>query len=393
MNGQDSFEPKLSQREYLDRLKRAGYRGNQALGIMVDSGFDSESVRADLLSDYETERENFLKQQEEIKKQREEEQKRLEQLEAEREDRDKFFEDQKKKGSGFDSSGGIVLPGEEAQADPAAATLGQQLADIADQYDIDDPTSPVSTSAPDVLRNAMRRGDDNAVALSESINNDKSVANIVEASELNGSYQRAMRAKDFDTAESIREDMIELGVDVPAYAAGVFSVEDHLKRVREKISSDKSDLIKQRNEINAALGLSSSLNPQSQVDFNYMLNEAYDRNDYNWKNSELGRYYAKVDKQAAKVKDKYDLIYGGLDTVENIPYLGSVWRLAADVFKGRTQDFMFGLVEGGVGAVKLASDAGMAVDRALGFDNEGNNRVSPRASIFKNGSEITEEVS
>lgn len=97
MNGQDSFEPKLSQREYLDRLKRAGYRGNQALGIMVDSGFDSESVRADLLSDYETERENFLKQQEEIKKQREEEQKRLEQLEAEREDRDKFFEDQKKR--------------------------------------------------------------------------------------------------------------------------------------------------------------------------------------------------------------------------------------------------------------------------------------------------------
>ena len=33
---------------------------------------------------------------------------------------------------------------------------------------------------------------------------------------------------------------------------------------------------------------------------------------------------------------------------------------------------MFGLLEGGVGAVKLASDAGMAVDRALGFDNEGN---------------------
>ena len=80
MNGQDSFTPKLSQREYLDRLKNAGYRGNQALGIMVDSGFDGESVRADLLSDYEVEREQFLKQQEEIRKQIEAEKKRREQL-------------------------------------------------------------------------------------------------------------------------------------------------------------------------------------------------------------------------------------------------------------------------------------------------------------------------
>ena len=70
MNGQDPFVPKLSQREYLDRLKTAGYRGNQALGIMVDAGFDGESVRADILSDYEAERQEFLRQQEELKRQR-----------------------------------------------------------------------------------------------------------------------------------------------------------------------------------------------------------------------------------------------------------------------------------------------------------------------------------
>ena len=68
MNGQDPFVPKLSQREYLDRLKTAGYRGNQALGIMVDAGFDGESVRADILSDYEAERQEFLRQQEELRR-------------------------------------------------------------------------------------------------------------------------------------------------------------------------------------------------------------------------------------------------------------------------------------------------------------------------------------
>ena len=49
MNGQDPFVPTLSQQEYLKRLKAAGYKGKQALGIMVDAGFNSESVKADLL--------------------------------------------------------------------------------------------------------------------------------------------------------------------------------------------------------------------------------------------------------------------------------------------------------------------------------------------------------
>ena len=390
MNGQDSFTPKLSQREYLDRLKNAGYRGNQALGIMVDSGFDGESVRADLLSDYEVEREQFLKQQEEIRKQIEAEKKRREQLEAEKEERDQFFEDQKKKGTGSELSGGTVLSGEETQATPEGFELGQQLAQISEQYDIDDPTSPVSTSAPDILQNAMLRGDDNVVALSESINNDKSVANIVEVAELNTAYQRAMRAEDFDAAESLRGDMADLGFDIPRYASGAFTVEDHLKQVRQKLSNNRSDLIDQRNQINASLGLPSSLNPQSQVDFNYMLTEAYERNDLNWKNSEIGRYYNRIDKEAAKVKDKYDAFYGG-SGIENIPYLGSVWRLAADVFKGRTQDFVFGLTTGSVGALKMANDAVMEIDRALGFDNE-DNVIDEVLTTMQLGSNVVSDI-
>ena len=391
MNGQDPFVPKLSQREYLDRLKTAGYRGNQALGIMVDAGFDGESVRADILSDYEAERQEFLRQQEELKRQRQAEEQRRAQLEQERAERDAFFEEEKKKGLPSESSGGVVLSGEEAQADPTRLDLAQQLAEIQEEFEIDDPTSPVSTSAPDVLRNAMRRGADNAVAISESIKNDQTAANLVEVGQLTGAYQRAIRAKDYDTASSLRDDMAELGFDIPEYASGAFSPEDHLKNVRDKFAGAKRDLIKERNEINAALGLPSSLNPDSQVDFNYLYDEAYDRNDYNWKNSELGRYYARVDKEAAKVKDKYDLVYGGLDTIENIPYLGSVWRLAADVFKGRTQDFMFGLVEGGIGAVKLASDAGMYIDSALGFDNEGN-VVDKALTELQTGARVARDI-
>lgn len=97
MNGQNPFVPTLSQQEYLKRLKAAGYGGKQALGIMVDSGFDSESVKADLLAEYEREREEFLRKQEELRKQREAEIRRREQLEAEREERDNFFAEQKKR--------------------------------------------------------------------------------------------------------------------------------------------------------------------------------------------------------------------------------------------------------------------------------------------------------
>ena len=370
MNGQNPFVPTLSQQEYLKRLKAAGYGGKQALGIMVDSGFDSESVKADLLAEYEREREEFLRKQEELRKQREAEIRRREQLEAEREERDNFFAEQKKKGLPSESSGAVVRSGfNETTADPANFERAQELGALQDEYEIDDPTSPVSTSAPDVLRNAMRRGDSNSTAISESIKNDQLVANLSEVGSLTSAYQNAMRAEDFDTASDIREEMAVLGFEIPEYATGAFTVEDHLKDMRQKFKNSKAEALEERNLINAQLGLPSSFNPESQVDFNYLLDEAYDRNDFNWKNSELGRYYAKVDKYAERVKDKMDIVYGGLDTVENIPYLGSAWRFAADIFKGRTQDFMFGLTEGGIGLLEMANEAGMRVDEAIFGDS------------------------
>ena len=129
-----------------------------------------------------------------------------------RAERDAFFEEEKKKGLPSESSGGVVLSGEEAQADPTRLDLAQQLAEIQEEFEIDDPTSPVSTSAPDVLRNAMRRGADNAVAISESIKNDQTAANLVEVGQLTGAYQRAIRAKDYDTASSLRDDMANLAL-------------------------------------------------------------------------------------------------------------------------------------------------------------------------------------
>ena len=365
MNGENPFVPQLDQQEYLKRLKDAGYSGKQALGIMTDSGFDPMSVQADLIADYEADREKFLQEQNELKKQREAEMLRREQLEAERELREQFFEEEKKKNRPSASSDGSS-PSVEAP-DPDSE-LEAQLAALREEYEVDDPASPFSTSAPDILRNAMRRNAENSATLDQSYKNDIRAAEIAEVEPLKDSYTEAMQAKDYESAAEIKEKMGELGFEFTDYVEGGITLETHLQTVDQQFASAKRDLIIERNDINAALGLASSLNPDSDVDFSYLYDEAYERNNYNYKNSELGRYYAKVDKYADSVqRNLYDGFYGGGGIMEEIPYLGSVWRAGADVFKGAIQDFTVQFVTGSIGQIRMASDLGVKVDEAMGF--------------------------
>lgn len=375
----EGFTPVLSQTEYIDKLQRSGYTGRQISTMMGDVGFEQESVNAELMSKYERERKAYLEREKKMKEERE-------RLESEREQRMEAFGAEKKneKSTEFESFDSRLRSRTQDANDVMQDLInfrdrekleGQAIEGREEEFeklvrpgldyfsDKENPESP--TAMPDQMRQAMEDGDYSKFeTLFQSYENDLEAFDVLEASQINDMMLDGINEDNLEKVKKASEKLRELGYDVIDFGKDgkidELDVEYYKKNFQSKILDQKSKIIEDRNMINESLGLPGSFNPQSDVDFNQILSETYDRHLVNFDNSAAGRYMKELDRatnpEGTRItRFNYKSKIGNADIMD-APYgIGMVSRLAASGFMGIAGSAE-GLATGVVGLGRLAMD-------------------------------------
>lgn len=369
------FKPSLSQTEYIDKLGKMGYKPRQITSIMMDGGFDGSSVQKELLANYEREREAFLEQQRQQRAQ-------MQQMEEERRQREEFFNAEKKKDEPFERGDGLSMYTEDEAGQPVSiarpefADEYERLAKPAiEYYDPEDALSP--TAMPDQMIAALDAGNYELVdSLFQSNQNDARSFDVFEATKANERLRAAVAKGDYESARATIELLNSKGYEIPDLGDEIDQrdVEYVNNIVSKQIQKDKRELIEERNRLNEAFGLPSSFNPESDVDFMYLLDESMDRNLAMMKNSPLYRYQQKVDEavRGSASADMYKSLYSGDVVVggeeyrlADVPVLGWAWRSAANLFAEKYAGVGVGIVSGAAGVVSSGLDLIGMDDAAL----------------------------
>ena len=276
--------PVLSMDEYLRRLKELGVEGNDAVSIMAGNGYDGQQVYNHLVSEYETQREEYLKAQKEA-----------EQRAKEAEQRAEAMSSQKKKSDRFDSSEGRFIgdfddpDSVEARGDIDQSKY-QQI--FEENPDLNDPYSAVAL--PQDLIEAMEAGEDVELRY-QSFKNDEDIYDNYVAKQAVSEINKAIKNKDQRAYDVLRGDLKDMGYNYPqsieeaaSYSAIMF----------DSLEKEGAQLIDQRNLINDQYGLPSGFNPDSDVDFMYALRESQNRQRADLDSSELAAYDERIREEA-----------------------------------------------------------------------------------------------
>ena len=81
---QDQPQPSIELNDYLGRLQELGFSGADAVGIMSRNGYDGQQVYNELVSQYETQREEYLRRREEAEQRAKEAEERAEAMTSEK---------------------------------------------------------------------------------------------------------------------------------------------------------------------------------------------------------------------------------------------------------------------------------------------------------------------
>ena len=375
----EGFTPTLSQTEYIDRLQRSGYNGRQISTMLGDVGFEADSVNAELMSKYERERKAYLDREKKMREDRE-------RLEQERQERMEAFGAEKKneKSTEFESFDSRLRSRTQGADDVMQDLInfrdrekleGQAIEGREEEFeklvrpgldyfsDKENPESP--TTMPDQMRQAMEDGDYGKFeTLFQSYENDLEAFDVLEASQINDMMLEGIQEDNLNKVKIASEKLKELGYDVVDFGKDgkidELDVEYYKENFQSKILDQKSKIIDDRNMINESFGLPGSFNPQSDVDFNQILSETYERYQVNFDNSAAGRYMKELDSatnpEGTRItRFNYKSKLGSADIMD-APYgIGTVSRIAASGFIGLAQSAE-NFATGTVGLGRLAMD-------------------------------------
>jgi hypothetical protein len=307
--------PDISINEYLGRLRSMGVDDADAVSVMSRNGYNSQDVYNEMVSQYEAQREEFLKRQEEDR------QRRL-QAEARADEMSAKLDVEKKKEEPTDSLGTPLesIDDFKGLAEGVFEELG--VGSYKDQK-----INPLTaTATPSDIAEALKNNEDAGLRV-QSYENDQALFNVRREQELLSDVNKAIRDRDLDSYNKIARQIEEMGNYMPQLESedDFDQAQSNSRAMFFDIEDKKKSLINERNLINDEYGLPSDFNPDSNVDFMYAMRESLERQQIDFESSEQYEYMQEVMKEAEEVaefrKNLYDKPLGAPATfVRN--YLG-----------------------------------------------------------------------
>ena len=301
--------------EYLKRLRAMGVDDADAVSVMSRNGYNSQDVYNEMVSQYETQREEFLRRQEEDRQRKIQAEARADAMSAK-------LDAEKKKEEPTDS---LATPLESTGDFQGLAE------DVFEELGVgsykDGKINPLTaTATPSDIAEAVKNNQDVSLRV-QSYENDQALFNIRRQQELLSDANKAIRDKDLGSYNKIAEEMESMGQYMPQIksAEEFDQAQSNSRAMFFDIEDKKKSLIKERNLINEEYGLPSDFNPDSNVDFMYAMRESLERQQIDFESSEQYEYMQALMGEAPETaefrKNLYDLPLGGAATfVRN--YLG-----------------------------------------------------------------------